>query len=337
MMTLMVTPGPRKPNAYQYDQMLEPLVEDLIKLARGVRMRVYQAELGRAERELVNGHLHALIVDYIARIENCGHAALATEKHFCLYCQMRRSWVAIPEGFDVENYELRNPINYLQAKYRWRQNPNQRDRLFKQNGTRFTVMDRVPGFYGNTSCPVDGMHMFATGTTQWLVMQLIVAPGMLGPRYTGQHKDDQPMARFDAGLRGVILPSFCDWIPPQLSNMTRRVKSEQWIHLVPLLPVLLYDAYRVGDAIPAGELPEAITNPLSTSSNSYRRSAYTIIYAGFIDYEKMLLKSPPTPQIASQVEKYGRSTRTFYDIASRIKSSTTLESPAPAPNLQRIF
>ncbi|QRV85645.1 Transposase family Tnp2 protein [Ceratobasidium sp. AG-Ba] len=240
-----------KPNAYQYDQMLQPLVNDLVELARGVHMRVHQIQLGRAERELVHGHLHSVILDYMARIKNCGHRALASELDFCLYCKMRHSFISIPEGFEVEDYELRDPHAYLQAKYDWLEHPDQRNRLYKANGTRWTILDQVSGFYGNTSCPVDAMHVFSTGTTQWLVNQLIVASGMLGPLYAGQPEDEQPGARFNRGLSRVILPSFCSWIPPSLGKVTKSVKSEQWFHLVPLLPVLLYDAWRDGRAIPA--------------------------------------------------------------------------------------
>jgi anthranilate/para-aminobenzoate synthase component II len=36
ILLVMVTPGPGKPNAYQYDQMMEPIVNDLIALQKGV-------------------------------------------------------------------------------------------------------------------------------------------------------------------------------------------------------------------------------------------------------------------------------------------------------------
>ncbi|QRV74441.1 Transposase family Tnp2 protein [Ceratobasidium sp. AG-Ba] len=178
---VMIMPGPNKASAYAYDQMLQPLVNDLIELARGVHMRVYQVQFGRAQRELVHGHLHSMILDYVAQIENCGHTALA-------------------KGFEFENYELRDPHQYLQAKYNWLENPDQRAHLYKQNGTRWTILDQVPGFYGNTPCPVDAMHVFATGTTQWLFNQLIVGPGMLGALYNSQPQDEQPLARFNRGL-----------------------------------------------------------------------------------------------------------------------------------------
>ncbi|QRW12268.1 Transposase family tnp2 [Ceratobasidium sp. AG-Ba] len=98
----MIMPGPNKASAYAYDQMLQPLVNNLIELARGVHMRVYQVQFGQAQRELVHGHLHSMILDYVARIENCGHTALASEREFCLYCRMRHSFISIPEGFVFE-------------------------------------------------------------------------------------------------------------------------------------------------------------------------------------------------------------------------------------------
>jgi hypothetical protein len=69
-------------------------------------MRVHQLELGRAEQQLVRGHLHAFILDYMGRLENCGHAGVASEKNFCLYCKARHSCIATPEGFDTEGVFL---------------------------------------------------------------------------------------------------------------------------------------------------------------------------------------------------------------------------------------
>jgi hypothetical protein len=63
-------------------------------------MRVHQVAIGHAERQLVHGHLHALLVDHMARIENSGHAGTASEKNFCLYCKAKHSSLATPEGFD---------------------------------------------------------------------------------------------------------------------------------------------------------------------------------------------------------------------------------------------
>ncbi|QRV81168.1 Transposase family Tnp2 protein [Ceratobasidium sp. AG-Ba] len=62
----MIMPGPNKASAYAYDQMLQPLVNNLIELARGVHMQVYQVQFGQAQRELVHGHLHSMILDYVA-------------------------------------------------------------------------------------------------------------------------------------------------------------------------------------------------------------------------------------------------------------------------------
>jgi hypothetical protein len=38
------------------------------------------------------------------------------------------------------------------------------------------------------------------------------------------------------------------------------MKAEQWLHLVPVLPILLYDAWRVGDLIPDGPIPRGACN-----------------------------------------------------------------------------
>jgi hypothetical protein len=35
----------------------------------------------------------------------------------------------------------------------------------------------------------------------------------------------------------------------------RAPKAEQWLHVVPFLPILFYDAWRIGDVIPDGPIP----------------------------------------------------------------------------------
>jgi hypothetical protein len=46
IMLVIVMPGPKEPTAYEYDQMLKPLIDDLIKLEKG--------KLGYLDRELSN-------------------------------------------------------------------------------------------------------------------------------------------------------------------------------------------------------------------------------------------------------------------------------------------
>jgi hypothetical protein len=42
--------------------------------------------------------------------------------------------------------------------------------------------------------------------------------------------------------------------------MTARMKAEQWLHVCPAMPVLFYDAWRVGDVIPDGPIPRGARN-----------------------------------------------------------------------------
>jgi hypothetical protein len=108
-------------------------------------------------------------------------------------------------------------MEYLQQKHEWLRDPARRNRLWTKNGTRFTELDRIPGFYGPTSCPVDAMHVFELGTTPWLMKQIIVGPGMLEARYRDQDPDDKPSARLNRGIAGIVWPVFCSWIPPCVS------------------------------------------------------------------------------------------------------------------------
>ncbi|QRV84703.1 Transposase family Tnp2 protein [Ceratobasidium sp. AG-Ba] len=140
------------------------------------------------------------------------------------------------------------------------------------------------------------MHMFSTGTTAWIITQLLVAPGMLGPQYTGQPEDETPAARFDRGMSRVVLPSFCNWAPPRLKFLTskNKVKSEQWLHLVPLLPVLLFDAYRIGDSVPDRSMPRG-NRKTKFYANQQRGARNVLKHRQRIEkHQPDLLDEPPT-------------------------------------------
>lgn len=124
MMLLIVMPGPNEPPTYEFGQIMEPLIDDLILLEKGEiplliithliiyipgqYLRVYNMELGRPEKELVHAHLSLAIVDHIARIKVCGHAGTKSEHHFCLYCTKQRSYLSVPEGFQGALFDCPN-------------------------------------------------------------------------------------------------------------------------------------------------------------------------------------------------------------------------------------
>ncbi|CAE6450794.1 unnamed protein product, partial [Rhizoctonia solani] len=260
MILVLVIPGPNQPTAYELDQILEPLVDDLLRLKQGIQMRVYDQNTQRMVPETIHARLTLRILDYIARLKITGHAGVASEDHFCLYCNKMLCQLSVREGY--QDLKLRNPSTHLQHKYEWLQaqgNPYEQERLRKENGTIFTQLDRLPGWYAPTCCPIDGMHQFDLGMTKRLVKDIILKPGLLHHRRR-QPMDERPLTRIDNFIKRTYFPSHCTRLPPKLSEMSGRIKAEQLRNLAHILPVALFEGLRVGDVIPNMDIPRGGVN-----------------------------------------------------------------------------
>ncbi|KDN40631.1 hypothetical protein RSAG8_07960, partial [Rhizoctonia solani AG-8 WAC10335] len=243
MLLVIVIPGPNEPTAYEFDQMMEPLIEDLIALAQGVRLNVYDKAEERPKSEMVYGHLSLGILDHIARLK-------------------RRCYLSVAEGFKLRDNELRDPLDRLDDKYRWLNAPTAaaREQLRQETGVTFTAFDRLPGWYGASNCPIDAMHLFDLGITKYLCQNVLLKPGLLHPLRSHQPFHEQPASKFDAFVARTQFPSFCQRKPPRFLNMTSGIKAEQWRHIAIILPAALFEAWRDGDHMPNTLIPRGGRN-----------------------------------------------------------------------------
>ncbi|CEL56451.1 pleckstrin homology-like domain, family B, member 1 [Rhizoctonia solani AG-1 IB] len=242
MLLVIVIPGPNEPTAYEFDQIMEPLIDDLVALGQGIRLNVHDQRQGHPEPELVYGHLGLAVLDHIARMKVCGHA--------------------VAEGFKLRENKLRDPLDQLDNKYCWLKAPSAaaREAIRQQTGIIFTVFNCLPGWYGTSSCPIDSMHVFDLGITKFICQNILLKPGLLNPPRRDQPFDEQPASMFDALVAQTQFPSFCQRKPPQFLNMTSSLKAEQWKHIAIILPAALFEAWRDGDLIPNTFIPRGGRN-----------------------------------------------------------------------------
>ncbi|EUC67692.1 transposase family Tnp2 protein, partial [Rhizoctonia solani AG-3 Rhs1AP] len=253
---VLVLPGPHEPKGYAFDQMFEPLVDDLIQLAEGVELPVYDWETGVIQPQLVYANLSVLIVDWISRIKCTGHVGVRSEHNHCPYCKMRQCALATPQGYQSEGYELRDPHEHLQHKHHWLRAPgHEREDIRLETGTIFTEFDRVPGFFAFDNAPIDAMHLLDLGVTHFIAQTIVFKNGMLQKRVRGQDYEDTPEGRFNAFLNRTIFPYHCSRLPTQADTMDGRTKAEQWRLLRIVMPVAYFEAWRVGDTIPDVDIP----------------------------------------------------------------------------------
>ncbi|QRV71999.1 Transposase family Tnp2 protein [Ceratobasidium sp. AG-Ba] len=195
MILAIVIPGPNEPKGYALDQILEPLVNDLIELSNGINLAIYNSQVGRIKNHIVYASLSALFLDWIARIKCTGHAGVAAEYNHCLYCDIRQCYLSLPRGYLSEGFNLRDPYEHLQAKYRWLNAPEEeREEIREQTGTVFVDFDRIPGFYSFDNCPIDAMHLFDLGITPAIVKDILYKHGMFRKRYPQQPPEETPEA-----------------------------------------------------------------------------------------------------------------------------------------------
>ncbi|EUC54763.1 transposase family Tnp2 protein, partial [Rhizoctonia solani AG-3 Rhs1AP] len=137
----LVIPGPNEPSDYGLDQMLEPLVDELLQLQRGVRMTVRWGSPAVYQEEVVHAELTQHIADLIARIKMGGGAGIRSERNFCLYCHMQLSALSMPDGYLRQNFDYRDPQVELENAYRWKSLRTSADRkaLFDLGQTRVST------------------------------------------------------------------------------------------------------------------------------------------------------------------------------------------------------
>ncbi|KAF8598357.1 hypothetical protein BDV93DRAFT_397338, partial [Ceratobasidium sp. AG-I] len=163
MCLALVMPGPKEPGDYALDQMMEPLVDELLRLQQG-ELGLFEAQ--EFEEQRVYADLHNQIADLIARIKMIGGAGVASEHNFCLYCRMRLSALSEYCCTELNNllyldFLYRVPEEELEnrAFYKSLQTVEERRAFFEFTGTRYTELDRLGGWDAARRSPPDAMHL----------------------------------------------------------------------------------------------------------------------------------------------------------------------------------
>ncbi|EUC60268.1 transposase family Tnp2 protein, partial [Rhizoctonia solani AG-3 Rhs1AP] len=269
MILALVIPGPNEPKGYALEQMLEPLVTDLIALVNGVELPIYNSATGQIEQRLVYAKLSGVFVDWITRIKCTGHVGVTAEENHCLYCKIQQCLLSDERGYQSKNYELRDPHEHLQLKYEWLEAADEdHEEIRQRNGTIFTEFDRIPGFYSFDDCPIDAMHLFDLGMTRAIIRDIIYKPGMLRKRFRGERDRDIPEARFNAFFARTWFPWHCSRLPASIEKMTGCAKAEQWRSMVVVLPAALFEAWRVADTIPNANIQRGGANTVHSKTQT---------------------------------------------------------------------
>ncbi|CCO36813.1 hypothetical protein RSOLAG1IB_12102 [Rhizoctonia solani AG-1 IB] len=258
---VLVMPGPKEPNDYALDQMLSPLIEELLELKQGVTINVRVRDDPPVYQDrLIHGELSQHIADLIARIKMGGGAGLKSELNFCLYCRARLSSLSVPAGYIRQDLPYRNPEEDLNNAYYWKSLPTAQERraFFEFTGNRFTALHRLPGWHTSTCSPPDAMHLFYLGGMNWILIRTLFQPGMLTRR---RPTDEDPVARFNKCLDNM------------LGQTNTRIKADQWKLATRVAFIPLYIAFRVGDLIPNECIPRGSRSSKGGKNQASRAKA----------------------------------------------------------------
>ncbi|KDN34883.1 hypothetical protein RSAG8_12070, partial [Rhizoctonia solani AG-8 WAC10335] len=265
----IIMPGPNEPNDYALDQMLDPLVEELLQLQQGVRMTIRQGDPPVYQEEVIHATITQHIADLIARIKIGGGAGVKSEKNFCLYCHTLLSALSVPDGYTRRDFVYRDPEEDLNHCYQWKHTHSQEERkaMFEETGNRYTALHRLPGWHTSTSSPLDSMHLLYLGATNWIVKQVLVAPGMLNKR---RPQDQDPLEIFNQSIETMWVPKNFQRLPPKLGQTRVSIKADQWKITSRVLFVPLFLALRNGDEIRDEYVPRGTASSISAKNQAFR-------------------------------------------------------------------
>ncbi|KDN42594.1 hypothetical protein RSAG8_06737, partial [Rhizoctonia solani AG-8 WAC10335] len=269
---VLVMPGPKEPDDYALDQMLAPLIEELLQLKQGESHNLFGEDATVYRDQVVYAELSQHIADLIACIKVGGAAGLKSELNFCLYCRTRLSSLSVPAGFIRQELPYRDPDEDLNNAYYWQslETMEERKAFFDFTGNRFTVLHRLPGWHTSTCSPPDAMHLLYLGGMNWILNRNLFQPGMLNKRLP---TDEDPVDRFNACLDRMWLPRNFSRLPPKLGQTNTRIKADQWKLATRVVFIPLYMAFRAGDTIPNACIPRGNKSSKGAKNQASRARA----------------------------------------------------------------
>ncbi|EIW69881.1 hypothetical protein TREMEDRAFT_23568, partial [Tremella mesenterica DSM 1558] len=155
----LVLPGPKEPVALALNNLLKPLVDDLKILERGILANVYGHD--QLQPVLMQMMFSSSDMPATRKIAGSyGHAA----KYCCNHCRIKTSDLKTATAYDWKHLPLHEPAELLKAAIKHRDSsPEERIRLEKKHGVRWSELVTLVGFEHSAFCPPDAMHNVALG------------------------------------------------------------------------------------------------------------------------------------------------------------------------------
>lgn len=155
-----IIPGPHEPSLVEINELLRPLVDDLLRFwKKGVYYsQTYKYDRGR----LVRCALIPVICDLPAARQMMAFASHAS-RHFCCYCGLDSHDM---ENLDVEKWPsgVTSREEYVRIAEAWKAAPSKTQKtLFEKHGIRYSELLRLPYWDPLSYVVIDSMHGILLG------------------------------------------------------------------------------------------------------------------------------------------------------------------------------
>ena len=187
-----IVPGPKKPSLSDTNNVLEPLVEVLLEFFDpGVW---YSRTARHSQGCRVRAILVPVVSDMLAARQAGGFAS-PTATNFCTCCNLKIQDI---ENLDRSTWPGRDVVQQIQLAKRWRdaESLEEQERLFKNDGVRWSSLLDLPYWDPVLFTAIEPMHLFETGLFQTHLRQVwkvdVSASGGDGSRSAGAMATTRP-------------------------------------------------------------------------------------------------------------------------------------------------
>ncbi|KIK44122.1 hypothetical protein CY34DRAFT_54623, partial [Suillus luteus UH-Slu-Lm8-n1] len=246
---VMVLPGPDEPSLEEMNYLLEPFVESMLRLEKGVEFTVH----GHDDPEVSHSHLYCNVSDLPSSRKVTGLQGHSSKFFMCPTCKTPSFSLSHPSGFDPSNFKDRDDWRYIKYSFRSRNADSVTvDAIHENRGVRWSALNYLPGWMPARSSVIEFMHAVFLGLVKHLNRIILIKSGLLnGTRRV------KPMDRLEAFFSGLVWPVEANRLPPSVSGSP---KADQWRNQIAVLFVALYDAWAVDGEIPDCDAPPSASN-----------------------------------------------------------------------------
>ncbi|KAG2114909.1 hypothetical protein BD769DRAFT_1629975 [Suillus cothurnatus] len=282
-------PGPDEPSLEEMNYLLEPFVESMLRLEKGIEFTVH----GHDDPEVSHSHLYCNVSDLPSSCKVTGLQGHSSKFFMCPTCKTPSFSLAHPSCFNPSNFKDRDDWRYIKYSFHsCNADSATVDTIHENRGVRWSVLNYLPGWMPARSSVVEFMHAMFLCLVKHLNRIILIKSGLLhGTRLV------KPMDRLEAFFSGLVWPVEANRLPPSLSTGKGSPKADQWRNQIGVLFVALYDAWAVDSEIPESDAPPSASNTKNFTAQATmqiwaRMGCHSTPYFHFVNHfeQQMLAK-----------------------------------------------